>query len=745
MPIRRQSRPLSDTHTVIPAIRSALAEAARCHQRRLVVLSGSRDWCRGVLAQLLARWQFADAVRVGSVTAEDAASVALPVIAPEKSGALLGHTLDLVVYDGWSGLNPDALAAVAGAVGGGGLLILCAPPLSQWPDFPDPDYRRMLVHPYVIEEIAGRFLCHLVGAIQSDSSVRLIEEGKAVDSAVGLETSSETAVSAAGLSLTALAPRGTQDQQHAVAAIIHVLEGHSRRPLVMTSDRGRGKSAALGIASARIMRSGCRQLVITAPRPEAVAPVFYHAALELGMEPPSSHIDHIEFGGAHLRFVAPDQLLRDPVAADLLMIDEAAAIPAALLQELAQRYNRTVFSTTVHGYEGTGRGFEIRFKKSLRQISNQVRELSLCEPIRWAADDPVERWLFRALLLDAGPAQLDAGEVAAADCIVEAIDRDLLLGQPDTLRELFGLLVLAHYRTTPSDLRNLLDGPNVSVWLSRYRGKVVAAALVAEEGGFDAGLAEAVWRGERRPHGHLLAQTLAAHAGLQGAPQLRYWRVMRIAVHPRLQRRSLGQQLLETIGNAARAQGIDLFGSSFAATADVVAFWNSAGCLPVRLGATRDASSGCHSALVLSACSDVGRELLASARARFAEQFPRDLEQRFAGLEGELVLSLLSGLPVFSGYDMGRQDRLDISRFVAGGRQYADCRLALWKLVLAGTGSGIIGECLAPGQVQLLFAVVLQCRRERAVCDRFGIDGKKALQRELRKAVGGLAEALVIV
>ena len=497
----------------------------------------------------------------------------------------------------------------------------------------------------------------------------------------------------------------TEDQRQAVAAILRAARGRARRPLVIVADRGRGKTAALGIAAGELLGSGMRRILVTAPRLSAVDPLFHHATRRR----PEAQ------AAGELRFQAPDALCQAPEPADLLLVDEAAAIPAPLLECLLQAYPRLVFATTIHGYEGTGRGFEVRFRHALERLTPDYRRIALQTPIRWAAADPLEALVARALLLDANPAA-DAGVLAAMPDKVEPLrfDRDALVRDEATLSQLFGLLVLAHYQTRPLDLRHLLDGPNLQVHALRQGGHIVATALVASEGGLDQDLAEEIYQGRRRPQGHLLPQTLSAHAGLAVAPTLRWARIVRLAVHPAVQGRGLGRRLLQWIGDQnrgqdqnqdqdqdqdedqkedrpkgleltrdqdqnllldldldltqdqdlpldlegaqsqsqsqpqpqpqpqSRGQGLDLLGVSFGVTTDLLRFWAACGLHPVHLGTSRNAASGAHAAVVLRPLSPAGEDLARRASTRFGRRFPVLLAGPFRHLEPGLVADLLA-------------------------------------------------------------------------------------------------------
>jgi len=549
---------------------------------------------------------------------------------------LLGSELDYLVYDAHSGFDPDAFGAALGALRGGGLLFLLTPPLEHWSSLVDPQAERIAVEPFDAEQVSGRFIARLCGVLTLAPGVTIIRQGDSVP-----HPPSEILLDTGTAILSEETACRTPDQLDAVEAIVHTARGRAHRPLIITSDRGRGKTSALGIAAARLLLGGQRRILVTAPRRAAVEPLFRHAAWIL----PDALVqpNRIDQQGCCLLFLPPDGLIAGQEAADLLFVDEAAGIPAPLLESLLTTFPRLVFATTVHGYEGTGRGFEVRFRRTLQRLAPNHRSIRLSTPIRWAENDPLEALVSCALLLGASPApDVELAQVTPENCIHEALDRDDLVRDEATLSELFGLLVLAHYQTRPLDLRHLLDGPNIQAHILGYGSMVAATALVAIEGGFAPDLAREVFDGRRRPRGHLLPQTLSAHAGLEEAPLLSYARIVRIAVHPAAMGRGLGRMLLQHILDQALADGLDIAGASFGATTDLLHFWDRCGFSPVHLGTSRNAASGAHAAVVVHPLSASGYALVKRARDRLSRHFPSLLAGPFRDLEPQIAAAMIA-------------------------------------------------------------------------------------------------------
>jgi tRNA(Met) cytidine acetyltransferase len=344
------------------------------------------------------------------------------------------------------------------------------------------------------------------------------------------------------------------------------------------------------------------KVLLTAPSRAAAETVFKHTEC-----PPE--------------FIAPDDLLQNLPDADVLLVDEAAMIPVPMLLNMQQHYPRCVFSTTSQGYEGSGRGFVLRFQAELDKCVPDWKSVRLNTPIRWVEGDQLEAMLNDLLLLDVelkGCNRFDA----AAGVVYRLVSQQELPGNEVLLRQVFGLLVNAHYQTRPADLRQMLDAPQLTIHVLEQNQQPVAVALLISEGGLDAELVAEIHAGKRRPHGHLLAQSLTFHAGIEGAACLQGERVMRIAVHPELQGQGLGSRLLDHVITYSRQQKADYVGVSYAVSEALLAFWQRAGFVSVRLGFRKDKASGARSLMQVCGLSEAGVDLARQAGAQFEQQAP---------------------------------------------------------------------------------------------------------------------------
>jgi tRNA(Met) cytidine acetyltransferase len=478
----------------------------------------------------------------------------------------------------------------------------------------------------------------------------------------------------------------------------------------------------MGLAAARLRDSGSLNILLTAPRRTAAEAVLRHA----GTPPP--------------RYLAPDALLADRPTADLLLVDEAAAIPAPLLERMLGHYPRIVFATTVHGYEGTGRGFDVRFRAVLDRLTPGWRACRLATPIRWAADDPLEALLNRALLLDAEPAADDAVTPlleSARPVSVETPARDHLAADEPLLRQVFGLLVLGHYQTRPSDLRQFLDAPDIAVHLLRCGDTVLATAVTGREGRLPADLLAPIFSGHRRPRGHLLPQTLSAHAGLFEAPALGFRRILRIAVHPAARGRGLGRRFVAAIADLATAAGDDLLGASFGATPGLLRFWHRCGLDPVHIGSRRNAASGVHAAVVLRTLTPAGERLLDLGRRRLLPRLTVLLAGPLRDLEPAVVAGLLSDAPA-DPTPLTDDEHRELRAFADAARGLDATRPALHRLLGHGMPQALASEALTHPQAAALIACGLQQRQPAEAAPRLSATGADAVVSTLRQAVATL-------
>ena len=169
-------------------------------------------------------------------------------------------------------------------------------------------------------------------------------------------------------------------------------------------------------------------------------------------------------------------------------------------------------SSTVNGYEGTGRALSLKLinqlrsqqgasmaaaaqaasssivgskdKKGVRKVHEErwraaaeaaskasgvgartLRELTLTTPIRYCSGDGVETWLNALLCLDSAEhaTRIVSSLPAPKDCDLYIVDRDALFSfhslAESLLQRIWALYTSAHYKNTPNDLQMLSDAP----------------------------------------------------------------------------------------------------------------------------------------------------------------------------------------------------------------------------------------------------------------------------------------------
>ena len=728
----------------------ARAEAAR--GRRPLILAGSADWTAAAARAMTA------ALRATADPAQPEADALWltdrdlwigerpPGARPLGAGVrLVGGEGGLLVYDAWSGFDPDGFGAACGTLRGGGLLLMLTPPLPAWTEGTDPQAERIAVWPHGADTLARRFVGRLARVLtDKDAACPILGEGQPLpDLPESPDPPTRLPISPQDPSQPA-----TPDQALAIEALLRLARGRARRPLVLVAHRGRGKSAALGLAAARLLSQGPVRLLATAPRRDACESLFRHAALAWPEGQPVA--GGLAANDGSLLFRPPDAILESVPPADLLLVDEAAGIPAPLLAELLELYPRVAFATTVHGYEGTGRGFELRFRATLDRRTPGWRRRALETPIRWAPDDPLERLVFQALLLDATPAPgSELKDAGSRTCRFERLDRDRLATDDETLSQVFGLLVLAHYQTRPLDLRMLLDGPNIRVYGLRHGERIAATLIAAEEGGMgDPSLRQAIFEGTRRPRGHLLPQTLSAHAGLGEAPALRYLRVVRIAVHPTLARQGLGRLCLRRLYREARRDGFDLVGTSFGATPELIGFWSACGYRPAQIGTSRNAASGEHALAMLRPASAAGWTLARGAERRLEARLGILLPGPLRRLDPRVAAALAAAIRVAPGettpagpHDPYAETQSEIRAFAAGRRTLEAALPVLADLVRRRLRSALRARRLDLEEAALALAAARQLRPISELVSAFDASGREALLVRLRGLVARLIPA----
>ncbi len=609
----------------------------------------------------------------------------LPGARPAQAPHWLGRELAAAVFVTGAEPAADALATVAGLVRGGGVLLLlvAAPTASPF----GRRWQRFLHEPHACWRPESDTL-PMPGRVRDPARIHLNAGQRAIFRQV-----------------TDLPARQ---------------EGSC---VLLTAPRGRGKSTLLGAWVRHWLETDTATVAVTAPNPAAIQ------ALMGQIQPARTR----PILGADL-YRAPERILAS-APPQVLVVDEAAALPVHQLLALAAHAPRTIFATTTTGFEGSGKGFHLRFLKGLLARGVVPREYRLHRPLRWMPNDPVEDWVNRLFLLEAeaGRAPGRIADFERLGARVQWRTGAFLARHESELADLVGLLSDAHYRTRPSDLQRWLDDPNLAVGLLRGPERALLGVVLAlAEPGLSGPDARSVWAGERRPHGRFLPCVLAAHGDLSLAA-LPALRLTRIAVHPDWQRRGLGHRLLGAAEAYARRQGYGLLGASFGVTPELLHFWRQCGFDLVRVGFRRESTSGFHAAVVGKGLNRTARARLDRLRREVAADWPVWREGALSALEPATAETVRRCFPsAISAHRSGDSDLDSVRAFAHAQRPF--------ELALPALRRWLDADAACPGPLPqsdrpLLEAAVLQVLDWPRLCRLSGESGRNGVICRLRRIV----------
>lgn len=455
----------------------------------------------------------------------------------KDSAKILGQTFGMLVLQDYEAITPNLLARTIETVEGGGVVVLLLKTMSSLKQLytmaMDVHSRyRTDAHQFVQPRFNERFILSLGSCsdcLLLDDELNVLPLSKGKD--ITLENSGEDdrgrkhkaqelkdmKESLNGVDIVgALAKLAkTVDQAKAILTFVEAISEKTLSSTVaLTAARGRGKSAALGLAIGAAIAHDYSNIFVTSPDPENLKTLFefiFKALDALGYE---EHIDYDivqstnpEFKKAIVRvnifrghrqtvqYISPEDshVLGQ---AELVIIDEAAAIPLPLVRKLIGPY-LVFMASTINGYEGTGRSLSIKLIQQLREqtrpsiakdtgssmaastsssgktasagrsgagLVRSLREIKLEEPIRYSPGDQVEKWLNNLLCLDASIVSKAAqGCPHPSTCELYYVNRDTLFSYHPAsevfLQRMMALYVASHYKNSPNDLQMLSDAP----------------------------------------------------------------------------------------------------------------------------------------------------------------------------------------------------------------------------------------------------------------------------------------------
>ncbi|SCU85526.1 LADA_0D08064g1_1 [Lachancea dasiensis] len=558
----------------------------------------------------------------------------------KETEKILGNTYGMCILQDFEALTPNLLARTVETVEGGGIVVILLKSMSSLKQLytmsMDIHSRyRTEAHSDVVARFNERFILSLGSnenclVVDDELNVLPISGGKNTrplppkdDDEIPprqqelneLKESLED-VQPAG-SLVALSKTVNQAQ-----AILNFVDAISEKKLnstvALTAGRGRGKSAALGIAISAAVSHGYSNIFVTSPSPENLKTLFefiFKGFDALGYQ---EHMDYdiiqstnpsfnkaivrVDIKRSHrqtIQYIVPNDC-HVLGQAELVVIDEAAAIPLPVVKQLLGPY-LVFMASTINGYEGTGRSLSLKLIQQLRNEANTsgressetmvvsrdnkkqeshisgrtLREVVLDEPIRYAPGDPVEKWLNKLLCLDVtlmkNPRFAARGTPHPSECNLFVVNRDTLFSyhpvSESFLEKMMALYVASHYKNSPNDLQLMSDAPAHQLFVllppinpkdgARIPDPLVVIQVALEGEISRESVKSSLSRGQRAG-GDLIPWLVSQQFQDEEFPSLSGARIVRVATNPEYSSMGYGTRAVELLRDYYEGKFTDL-------------------------------------------------------------------------------------------------------------------------------------------------------------------------------------------
>ncbi|KAF9530396.1 DUF699-domain-containing protein [Crepidotus variabilis] len=561
----------------------------------------------------------------------------------KESHKILGNTYGMCVLQDFEAITPNLLARTIETVEGGGLVVLLLKTMTSLKQLytmtMDVHGRyRTSSHDSVVARFNERFILSLGSCpdclvLDDELNVLPISKGKDItpiseEPGKGKENDPEPELKELQESLSDVKPAGdlvklakTLDQAQAILTFIEAIaEKTLSSTVTLTAGRGRGKSAALGLAIAAALAHGYANIFVTSPSPENLKTLFEFVFKGLDALGYEEHLDYDiavaqnigENNEESSKAVVRVNVFRDHRQtiqyiqpqdahvlgqAELIIIDEAAAIPLPLVRNLIGPY-LVFLASTINGYEGTGRSLSLKLIQQLRDSTRPsltkdatssrkddsttatassskkglikappktrtLREIKLETPIRYASGDQIEKWLHCLLCLDATihPRASTQGCPNPSTCELFYVSRDTLFSYHPAsevfLQRMMALYVASHYKNQPNDLQLLSDAPAHHLFVllppikddESHLPEPLVVLQVALEGKISKdAIMEGLGRGVRGG-GDMIPWLLTQQFQEDGFAKMSGARVVRIACHPDYASMGYGSRALQALNS----------------------------------------------------------------------------------------------------------------------------------------------------------------------------------------------------